>query len=197
MFLLSSPDPERTKGSTRYFVSLLVNSTPHTAFLAQLLFDLITLLISIIPGFYTMIAYPCYGLWPLIICEICVKCWANPENIMHPCGLPVNVKAKYYPFLFVGLFTLLFWGAAFELGLGLVIGYLSTIYIDSSGKLSKANLPSSWVSKLEYRLKCHCLPPFGRYILLSQADSGLQAPVLPNNPPSDQHFPGTGQVLGP
>jgi len=125
MFLFSSAEPERTKGSTRYAVSLVVNSNAQPAFLAQLLFDVLTLLLSLVPGLELLRRYPCYGLWPVIICEICVKCWEHPDTVIHPCGLPIGIKSKFYPFVFVGLFTLLFWGAAFELGIGLAIGYLS------------------------------------------------------------------------
>lgn len=126
MFLFSSAEPEKARGSTRYAVSLLVNSNSKSAFLAQLLFDVLTLLLSLLPGWELLRTYPCYGLWPVIICEICVKCWADPDSVIHPCGLPIGIKSKFYPFLFVGLFTLLFWGAAFELGIGLAIGYLSS-----------------------------------------------------------------------
>jgi len=50
---------------------------------------------------------------------------------------------------------------------------------------------------VESKLNCHHCLPFGRYILLSEAGNDSQVPVLSNNPPSDQRFPGTGQAVGP
>lgn len=118
MFLVTCAEPERLKGSSRFLLSLLT-----TSLLAQLLFSLTTFLLSLLPPFSFLLFYPCYGLWPVIITEISVRCWSHPDLTINPCGLPIPIKAKFYPLLLVLIFSLLFWEAIFEFGFGLIIAY--------------------------------------------------------------------------
>ena len=124
MFLLTCYRAERRKGSIRYIIYLLVSSMHHSVIIVQVVFDLIMLFLSLLPSFELYRYYPCYGLWPIIVCEICIYCWARPDDIIHPCGLPIELKSKYYPLILVGLFALITMSAVWELTLGLGLGYL-------------------------------------------------------------------------
>lgn len=126
MFLICCYRAERRKGSIAYTLYLLLNSDCHTAVLAQVTFDFLMLIVSCIPSFGSYIYYPCFGLWPLIICEILVYCWERPDDVIHPCGLPVELKSKYYPFVLVTIFVLIAWSAVYEMTIGLGLGYLRT-----------------------------------------------------------------------
>lgn len=85
------------------------------------------------------------GLWPIIMSEITLLCMSNPEAGMHFFFFPCEIKAKYYPFVLFGIFTLLSnFHIDFEVLSGILYGVLYHFYLKNHLQIS-----DSFVQKLE------------------------------------------------
>lgn len=66
---------------------------------------------------------PMMGLWPLVMCEMVIDCNRDPEVSRNLCCLPINIKSKYFPWVFMVIFFLLAPAASLSLVAGFIIGY--------------------------------------------------------------------------
>lgn len=101
---------EKTMGTLKYLGVFSVNSV-----IIQIIYTGIMYLVSFIFNNKQVLVYgismlggvEANGLWPIIMAEITMLCMANPNENMKIFIFPCLVKAKYYPFLLFGFFTLL------------------------------------------------------------------------------------------
>lgn len=62
------------------------------------------------------------GLWPILMLEIVRLCNANPEANMRYFCCPFEIKAKYYPWLLLLIFSIFMFSP--DILCGMLIGYL-------------------------------------------------------------------------
>ena len=102
------------------------------------------------------------GLWPIIMAELTLLCLCNPEIEMRFLFLPCVIKAKYYPFILVGFFTLL---NQFRPNFGVLSGvfygfiyhkYLKNILVVSDNFINKLEncFIFKWMTKMKGYVKC-------------------------------------------
>lgn len=70
-----------------------------------------------------MINTPCMGLWPILMCDIVIQCYQDPEMPRGLCCLPIQIKSKWYPLILIAIF-MIFFGIQFDLMTGMGVGYL-------------------------------------------------------------------------
>lgn len=63
------------------------------------------------------------GLWPIIMCDIVIQCYQQPDMPRALCCCPFQIPSKYYPLALIALFSL-FFGPQVSLFMGLAVGYL-------------------------------------------------------------------------
>ena len=73
---------------------------------------------------YTVV--PFCGLWPLIMVEMVIRCNKDPDVLVNFMCFPVQIKHKYYPWVFFLIFLLMS-TAVGSLLVGIVVGYLRKI----------------------------------------------------------------------
>ena len=156
---------ESNIGTMKYMMIFMVNSI-----LIQFIEMTILLIISLISGQKSILAYNYNlgfvendGLWPIIMAELTLLCLCNPDIEMRFMFLPCVVKAKYYPILLFGFFTLL---NQFHLNFGVLSGiiygfiyhkYLKNMLVVSDSfieRLEKCFI-FNWMTKMKGYMKCN------------------------------------------
>ena len=156
---------EQNIGTMKYMMIFMVNSI-----LIQSIEMAILLIISLISGQKSFLLYNYNfgyvendGLWPIIMAELTLLCLCNPEIEMRFMFLPCVVKAKYYPILLFGFFTLL---NQFHLNFGVLSGiiygflyhrYLKNMLVVSDSfieRLEKCFI-FNWMTKMKGYMKCN------------------------------------------
>lgn len=110
------------------------------------------------------------GLWPLVFTEIVIECMTNAEQSRPLCCFPVLVKAKYYPFILIGVFTL-FFGFELSFFVGFGVGYLYHY-----GMFTRLELGATTATKLENKF------PFKQFLTkmyFYKAGSCMGGEILP------------------
>lgn len=74
-------------------------------------------------GYQKFMMEPSMGLWPIIMCDIVIQCYQQPEMPRQLCCCPFQIKSKWYPLVLIALFSI-FFGPQFSLFTGLGVGYL-------------------------------------------------------------------------
>lgn len=120
IFASMAPKRERALGSMGFLVLICT-----FAFGSQLLFSTIILILVFNPIYSTpMLAMSCSsGLSVVWLALMALDCAEEPEQERRVLFFPVQVKNKYYPFILVGIFSLLF-GIQFDSLAALCAGYL-------------------------------------------------------------------------
>lgn len=85
------------------------------------------------------------GIWPMVMCEITIRCLQNPDAPTRLWCFPCIFKAKYYPLVLFGFFTLMS-GFVIDIENLCAIGYGFLYYYVLSKKLQ---IPLRWIKKLE------------------------------------------------
>jgi hypothetical protein len=121
---------ENTSGTVRYMLNFFVNST-----LIQIIYSILALMVSPITTSYLYgnlnpltKQVDNNGLWPLIMAEITLLCLVNPENPVMFFFIPYQFRAKFYPFVLLGFFSL-FNGIQLDLISGVIYAYLFFYYL--------------------------------------------------------------------
>lgn len=108
---------ERELGTSRYLVLFLLNAVT-----VELAYALVNVLISY-NGLDWLIGRKfSAGIWPMIMIEIVLRCNMHPEATTQLLLCPLEMKSKYYPWLFVAVFSLS--GVVVDLICGILVGYL-------------------------------------------------------------------------
>mmetsp|Transcript_34872 Transcript_34872/g.33939 ORF Transcript_34872/g.33939 Transcript_34872/m.33939 type:complete len:172 (+) Transcript_34872:312-827(+) len=89
------------------------------------------------------------GLWPILFAEIVIECNRNPDVARGLCCLPIQIKAKYYPWVLLALFSI-FFGFQLSLVVGFLVGY---IYIYGYLKFLDISIAKSrsWENKFPFK----------------------------------------------
>jgi hypothetical protein len=113
------------------------------------------------------------GLWPILMCEITLFCLSNPERDMRFFIFPCVFKAKYYPLILFGIFTLLSnFNIDFEILSGIAFGFLCHYYLKN-----KIEFSNQFVLKLENSFLCKWMKNKKGFISISNPGS----PEIPTN----------------
>ena len=155
---------ESNIGTMKYMMIFMVNSI-----LIQSIEMAILLIISLISRQKSFLAYNYNlgyvendGLWPIIMAELTLLCLCNPDIEMRFMFLPCVVKAKYYPILLFGFFTLL---NQFQLNFGVLSGiiygflyhkYLKNMLVVSDSFINRLEncFVFNWMIKVKGYMKC-------------------------------------------
>ena len=156
---------ESNIGTMKYMMIFMVNSI-----LIQCIEMSILLIISLISRQKSFLAYNYNlgyvendGLWPIIMAELTLLCLCNPDIEMRFMFLPCVVKAKYYPILLFGFFTLL---NQFQLNFGVLSGiiygflyhkYLKNMLVVSDSFINRLEncFVFNWMTKVKGYMKCN------------------------------------------
>ena len=126
-FIPTAYKTERSLGTYRYISFFIVtNALLGLLYVAILYLGAATGLSFFVEAYKF---YPCAGLWPIIMTEMVVKCNKNPEASVQFMCFPVQIKNKYYPWIFFCVFSLMF-RIVFDVLVGIIGGYLRNIYLD-------------------------------------------------------------------
>ena len=80
--------------------------------------------------------------------EIVIRCAEDPEKLTRPFLVPVDIKAKFYPWAFVLIFSLIF-GVMLDCVAGILVGYLSKTYLGIWGYLGWTDIGDESIEKIE------------------------------------------------
>ena len=114
------------------------------------------------------------SLWGNIICELTLLCISNPESPNKLLLIPVVIKAKYYPFLLLGIFTI---ANSFIIDLevlsGLLYAYIYFYYLKNILKIS-----DDFAQKLEDNIIFNNLTNFNSFVSISNVNNGNTFSVM-------------------
>ena len=175
IFYHYSINTEKDIGTIKYMLNFFRN-----CLFIQIIYSLITLLISLIirnsilmKMKLTMGGVHNDGLWPILMCEITLFCLSNPERDMRFFIFPCVFKAKYYPLILFGIFTLLSnFNIDFEILSGIAFGFLCHYYLKN-----KIEFSNQFVLKLENSFLCKWMKNKKGFISISNPGS----PEIPTN----------------
>ena len=175
IFYRYSINTEKDIGTIKYMFNFFRN-----CLFIQIIYSLITLLISLIirnsilmKMKLTMGGVHNDGLWPILMCEITLFCLSNPERDMRFFIFPCVFKAKYYPLILFGIFTLLSnFNIDFEILSGIAFGFLCHYYLKN-----KIEFSNQFVLKLENSFLCKWMKNKKGFISISNPGS----PEIPTN----------------
>jgi len=141
------------------------------------------------------------GLWPILMCEITLFCLSNPERDMRFFFFPCVFKAKYYPLVLFGIFTLLSnFNIDFELLSGIAFGFLCHYYLKN-----KIEFSNQFALKLENSFLCKWMKNKKGFVSISNPGSpeipaNLENITNSNNNNTSSHsfeaFKGKGVTVG-
>lgn len=109
---------EKEIGSTRFALNMIARST-----IIQSMYTLLMAFFAIFFG-VSALKVPSMGLWPIILSDITIQCLQDPERETMFFFIPYPIKAKYYPWVLIGFFTLLNFNIQFDIFCGVIFGYL-------------------------------------------------------------------------
>jgi membrane associated rhomboid family serine protease len=104
------------------------------------------------------------GIWPIIICEITLLCFNNPDSKIKFLSLPSPLKAKYYPFIIIILLILI---NNFRVNLEIVSGFIYGI-IYFYLLQNKFNISEETTQKLEKSCCFRCLIGFHGFMIINK-----------------------------
>ena len=166
---------EREKGTTKYMLTFFMNS-----FFIQVMFCTIIFIISfilqnsmILKMKLTMRGVRNEGLWPILMCDLTLICLSNPEANMRFFFFPCIIKAKYYPLVLFGIFTLLSnFNIDFEILCGIAFGFLYHYYLHN-----KIQISNTFAVKVENSFLCRWMVNKKGFISITNTGS----PDIPTN----------------
>ena len=162
---------EVEEGTVQYCLNFFIHSI-----IIQTMFILIMIVIGFI--FPSLLNNPSAGLWPYIIGKLTIMCLKNPENQMMFFFFPWPIKAKYYPWVLIGFFTILNFSIQFDLVAAILYGYAYHYKIGS-----KLELSVSFIQAREDGFPFKYFKNFSGFIPLTSAEGsvGFTAAMSNNN----------------
>lgn len=139
---------------------------------------------------------PTYGLWPVLITEIVIRCNKNPDALTRFCMIPCEFKQKFYPWVIFALFSLFSQFVMYDLIVGMMVGYLRKIYLDVYRVLKFTVISDETAKKIELGY-CSCIRNFTRFAPVGGSSREIEnnAPLLPVRN-EIRPFAGQGYRLG-
>lgn len=143
---------EQDIGTVKYILIFCMNS-----FFIQILYCLITLLISLIIQSNILMKMKVTprgvvntGLWPILLCDLTLLCLSNPNENMKFFIFPCIIKARYYPVVLFLIFTILSgFNIDFENLCGIGFGYLYHYFLKN-----KLSISNNFALKVENSFLC-------------------------------------------
>ena len=194
---------ENDIGTIKYMLNFFRN-----CFFIQITYCLLVLMISLIirntmllKMKLTMGGVRNDGLWPILMCEITLFCLSNPERDMRFFFFPCVFKAKYYPLILFGIFTLLSnFNIDFELLSGIGFGFLCHYYLKN-----KIEFSNQFALKMENSFLCKWMKNKKGFVSITSPGSpeipaNLENITNSNNNTTSSHsfeaFKGKGVTVG-
>jgi len=113
------------------------------------------------------------GLWPILMCDLTLYCLSNPEAPMRFFFFPCIIKAKYYPLVLFGIFTLLSnFNIDFEILCGIGFGFLYHYYLKN-----RLDISNTFALKVENSFLCQWMANKKGFISINNTGS----PEIPAN----------------
>jgi len=158
---------EKTLGTIRYIFIFLTNSL-----FINIIYCCITYFIKNYIKNKPYALYETYktasiGLWPIIICEMTLLCFNNPDSKIIFIVMPFPIKAKYYPIFIIIVFTLI---NNFRLNFQIISGFLYGIiyYYLFQNRL---NISDDTIKKLENSYLCKGLTGLNGFISIDNINN--------------------------
>ena len=166
---------ENDIGTIKYMLNFFRN-----CFFIQITYCLLVLMISLVirnsmllKMKLTMGGVRNDGLWPILMCEITLFCLSNPERDMRFFFFPCVFKAKYYPLILFGIFTILSnFNIDFELLSGIGFGFLCHYYLKN-----KIEFSNQFALKMENSFLCKWMKNKKGFVSITSPGS----PEIPAN----------------
>ena len=166
---------ERESGTVKYMLKFLMFTC-----CIQILYCSIMLIISLIiqntimlKMKLTMRGVRNEGLWPILMCDLTLYCLSNPEAPMRFFFFPCIIKAKYYPLVLFGIFTLLSnFNIDFEILCGIGFGFLYHYYLKN-----RLDISNTFALKVENSFLCQWMANKKGFISINNTGS----PGIPAN----------------
>ena len=154
---------EKSIGTLRYIFIFISNSI-----FINLIHCSIIYIIKYITKNNTILVYNFFGMYkvnnngllPIIICEITLLCLNNSDLTITFLYRPCPIKAKYYPFFLIIIFTLI---NNFRINYGIISGFIYAFiyyYIIQS----RFYFSDETIKKIEKSFFCKCLVGFGGFV---------------------------------
>lgn len=184
---------ERSMGTFKYMVVFFMNSI-----LIQVIYNIMMIVFALVfmnsrkmMTKYTLGGIRNEGLWPVIMSEITLLCMSNPNAGMHFFFFPCEIKAKYYPFVLFGIFTLLSnFHIDFEVLSGIIYGILYHYYLKNRLQIS-----DSFIQRLENHSCFRWLTMKNSFIFLNNIGSSYSISI-PREGREFTAFKGKGISIG-
>lgn len=114
------------------------------------------------------------SIWGTIICELTLLCLSNPESPNKLLFIPVTIKAKYYPFLLVGVLTIV---NSFKIDLEVISGIIyAYIYFYSLKNILK--ISDNFAQKMEDNICCKFFLEMNSFISVSNINNGIPFSIM-------------------
>ena len=135
------------------------------------------------------------GLWGMVMCEMTLLCFSNPESPMKLLLLPFTVKAKIYPIILVIIFILLnYLEIDVEIISGVIYGIIYFYFLKS-----KFQIPDSFVQKLETKSIFKAMSNIKGFISVTHISNGMPISItkvsIVDNEQEKEKLKGKGVVI--
>lgn len=190
---------ERDKGTVKYMLNFFMNSC-----CIQIMYCIVLLIISLLIQNTMMLRMKLTmrgvrneGLWPILMCDLTLICLSNPDANMKFFLFPCTIKAKYYPLVLFGIFTLLSnFNIDFEILCGIAFGFLYHYYLKY-----KIEISNTFALKVENSFLCRWMHNKTGFIGLNNTgspDIPVNIEQVTNSTPARNFsaFKGKGTTVG-
>ena len=107
------------------------------------------------------------GIWPIIICEMTLLCFNNPDSKIKLLFVPSPIRAKYYPFIIIILLYLINnFRINFEIISGFFYGIIYYYLLQN-----KFNISEGTTKKLENSFCFKCLLGFHGFMIINKLNN--------------------------
>ena len=135
------------------------------------------------------------GLWGMVMCEMTLLCFSNPESPMKLLLLPFTVKAKIYPGILVFIFLLLnYLEIDTEIISGIIYGIIYLYFLKA-----KLQIPDSFIQKLETKSILKSMSNIKGFISVTHITTGMPISItkvsIVDNEQEKEKLKGKGVVI--
>ena len=111
------------------------------------------------------------GIWPIIICEMTLLCFNNPDSKIKLLFIPSPIRAKYYPFIIIILLYLInSFRINFEILSGFFYGIIYYYLLQN-----KFNISEGTTKKLEKSFCFKCLLGFHGFMIINKLNNVMNS----------------------
>lgn len=154
---------EKSIGTLRYIFIFILNSLFINIIYCSIIYSIKYITKSnaiLLNNYYGMYKVNNNGLLSIIICEITLLCLNNADSTINFLYRPCPIKAKYYPFFIIIIFTLI---NNFRINYGIISGFLYA-FIYYFLIQNRFYFSDETIKKLEKSFCCKCLVGFCGFV---------------------------------